>query len=101
MPSLSLQFIHRFDLLVCPYGLDHRSVSELVAVCRLAEVRQELPAAVDELPAAGPQAGPLLPARRGPHHCSPQSTWQQVTDLCSTVGAAIAVPCLSLYTAIS
>jgi len=64
-------------------------VSELVAVCRLAEVRQELPAAVDELPAAGPQAGPLLPARRGPHHFSPQSTWQQVTDLCSTVAVPL------------
>jgi hypothetical protein len=44
-------------------------------------VRQELPAAVDELPAPGPQAGPLLPAGRRPHHSSPQSTWKQVTDL--------------------
>jgi hypothetical protein len=52
-----------------------------IVACRLAEVRQELPAAVDELPAAGPQARPLLPAGRGPHRCSPQSTWQQVAEL--------------------
>jgi hypothetical protein len=50
-------------------------------IFRLAEVRQELPPAVDELPAAGPQKGPVLPAGRGPHHFAPQNTGQQVIDM--------------------
>jgi hypothetical protein len=35
---------------------------------RSAEVRQELQAALDQLPEAGPEEGKLLAAGGGPHH---------------------------------
>lgn len=52
----------------------------LLTIFRLAEMREELPSAMDELPAAGPQEGPLFQAGRGPHRFSPQCPRQQVSQ---------------------
>jgi len=43
-------------------------------------VRQELQAAVDQLPEAGPQEGKLLAAGGGPHRRAPQGAWEQVIN---------------------
>ena len=49
-------------------------------MCRAAEERQELQAAVDELPAPGPQEGAHLQARGGDHHLLAAVAWQPVVD---------------------
>ena len=46
--------------------------------CRAAAVRQELPAPVDQLPAAGHQAGQVHAPGGADHHPAPRSPRQQV-----------------------
>jgi hypothetical protein len=51
------------------------------SLCRSAAVRQELPAPVDQLPAAGHQAGQVHAAGGADHHPAPRSPRQQVIIL--------------------
>jgi hypothetical protein len=48
---------------------------------RAAEVREELPAAVDQLPAAGPQAGPAVRGRGEARRRPPCPARQQVAAI--------------------
>jgi len=56
-----------------------RGILEVAAQeCRAAPVRQELPAAVDQLPPGGREEGEHLQGGRGRHHQAPRHPWQQV-----------------------
>jgi hypothetical protein len=57
---------------------DERSLSRVAMPCRAAAVREELPAALDQLPAAGPQEGPALRRRGEARHRPACSARQQV-----------------------
>ena len=59
-----------------------RGAISCVCVCmfRSAALRQELPAPVDQLPAAGHQEGQVHPPGGADHHPAPRATRQQVTD---------------------
>uniref|UniRef100_A0A453HID8 Uncharacterized protein n=2 Tax=Aegilops tauschii TaxID=37682 RepID=A0A453HID8_AEGTS len=59
------------DVCVCVHG----------AWCRAAAVREELQAAVDQLPEAGPQTGQLHRGGGRAHHQAPRAARQQVTIL--------------------
>jgi hypothetical protein len=49
-----------------------------LTACRVAAVQEELPAAVDELPAARPKARQLLARRGRAHHHAALSSGKQV-----------------------
>ena len=55
------------------------SYSCVCLCCRAAPVRQELPAAVDQLPPGGREEGEHLQGGRGCHHQAPRHPWEQVT----------------------
>jgi hypothetical protein len=60
-------------------------------------VRQELPAAVDQLPEAGPEARQILAAGGGPHRRAARAPREQVSAIyaCSHIDSA--TPLLSIW----
>jgi len=64
-----------------------RLISDESWLCRAAAVREELQAAVDQLPEGGPQEGEHLGGGGGDDHQAPRHPWQQVRlyqTLCSS-----------------
>jgi hypothetical protein len=60
--------------------------SSIPSIRRSAAVREELPAAVDQLPAPGPQARQLHRRGGGGHHQAPRLAREQVRIRCSVSG---------------